>query len=156
MKRVIAVVGAAECDEGEAVLAEEVGRRLAERGAVIVCGGRGGVMQAACRGAQQAGGLTIGILPGVEAASGNPHLTVALPTGLGEARNAVVAQAGEALIAIGGGHGTLSEIALAIKAGRKAVALRSWSGRDAVGEPLGTLVAEGAEQAVQMALGEAG
>jgi uncharacterized protein (TIGR00725 family) len=123
---VIAVVGSASCSHRHGELAQAVGRCLAERGAVLVCGGRGGVMEAACRGAQSAGGLTIGILPGSDPAAGNPFLSVALPTGMGEARNALVALAGQAVIAIGGGEGTLSEIGLAIKAGRKVIGLETW------------------------------
>lgn len=136
-------------------MAEQVGRMLAERGTVLACGGRGGVMEAACRGAEQAGGLTIGILPGTDHRAGNPYLTAALPTGLGEARNALVAQAGQALIAIGGGPGTLSEIALAVKAGRRVVTLRSWRAQASDQSWLEVLVAESPEHAVAMALEEA-
>lgn len=150
--RLISVIGAANCTEQEAAAAEQVGRLLAERQVGLVCGGRGGVMEAACRGAQQAGGLTIGILPGTDRASGNPHLTVALPTGLGQARNALVAQAGEAVIAIGGGPGTLSEIALAVKSGRRVVTLQSWRAQAGDGSWLGLRVAQDPEQAVSMAL----
>ena len=152
MKRLISVIGAARCTELEAAAAEQVGRLLAERQIVLVCGGRGGVMEAACRGAHQAGGLTIGILPGTDRASGNPHLTVALPTGLGQARNALVAQAGEAVIAIGGGAGTLSEIALAVKSGRQVVTLQSWRAQAGDGTWLGLRVAQDPEEAVSMAL----
>lgn len=155
MKRVVSVAGPSVCSEQQANLAEQVGRLLAERGAVVTCGGRGGVMEAACRGAQQAGGVTIGLLPGTDHQAGNPYLTAALPTGLGEARNALVAQAGQALIAIGGGPGTLSEIALAVKAGRRVVTLSSWSAQGSDQSKLEVLVAENPEQAVAMALQEA-
>jgi uncharacterized protein (TIGR00725 family) len=123
---IIAVIGAASASEEEQELAEEVGRRLAESGAALICGGRGGVMEAACRGAHAAGGLTVGILPGTDPEAGNPYLSLALPTGLGQARNAVVVMAAEAVIAIGGGHGTLSEIGHALKAGRPFVGIRTW------------------------------
>ena len=123
---VVAVIGAASATASEEALAEEVGRRLAEAGAVVVCGGRGGVMEAVCRGAQRAGGLTVGILPGSDSDEGNRHLSLALPTGLGHARNAVVVLASEAVIAIGGGYGTLSEIGLALKSGRPLVGLSTW------------------------------
>jgi uncharacterized protein (TIGR00725 family) len=99
---------------------------VAERGAVVVCGGLGGVMEAACRGAKQAQGLTVGILPGLDRSAANPFVDVALPTGLGEARNALVIRAADAVIAIGGGYGTLSEIALALKAGKRVVGLETW------------------------------
>ena len=103
-----------------------MGRELAARGAVVVCGGLGGVMEAACRGAKEAGGLTVGILPGTDRAAANAFVEVAIPTGLGEARNALVVRAADALIAVGGGYGTLSEIALALKAGKRVVGLGSW------------------------------
>jgi hypothetical protein len=103
-----------------------VGRALAEAGAVLVCGGLGGVMEAACRGAQEAGGTTVGILPGHDRADANPYVDVAVATGLGEARNALVVRAADALIAVGGEYGTLSEIALALKAGKPVVGIDSW------------------------------
>ena len=103
-----------------------MGRELAARGAVLVCGGLGGVMEAACRGAKDAGGRTVGILPGTDRAAANPFVDTAIPTGLGEARNALVVRAADALIAVGGGYGTLSEIALALKAGKPVVGLDSW------------------------------
>jgi uncharacterized protein (TIGR00725 family) len=112
--------------EGEWPAAEAVGRDLAARGAVLVCGGLGGVMEAACRGAKEAGGLTVGILPGTDRAAANAFVEVAIPSGLGEARNALVVRAVDALIAVGGGYGTLSEIALALKAGKRVVGLDSW------------------------------
>jgi uncharacterized protein (TIGR00725 family) len=93
---------------------------------VIVCGGLGGVMEAACRGAKDAGGTTLGILPGTDRSAANEYVDVALATGLGEARNALVVRAADALVAVGGGYGTLSEIALALKAGKRVVGLRSW------------------------------
>ena len=103
-----------------------MGRLLAARGAVVVCGGLGGVMEAACRGAKEGGGTTVGILPGSERSAANEFVDVAVPTGLGEARNAFVVRAADALIAVGGGYGTLSEIALALKAGKPVVGLGSW------------------------------
>lgn len=155
MNRIVSVIGPASCDHQQAAMAEEVGRLLAERGVVLLCGGRGGVMEAACRGAAQAGGLSVGLLPGADRAAGNPYLSLALPTGLGEARNALVAIGGEAVIAIGGGPGTLSEIALAVKAGRSVVSLRSWSAQAGDGGRLQLLDAGDPEQAVSLALGEA-
>jgi uncharacterized protein (TIGR00725 family) len=113
-------------DGGDLRAAEDVGRLLAERGAAIVCGGLGGVMEAACRGATQAGGTTIGILPGADRSAANPFVDVAISTGLGEARNALVVQAADAVIAVGGGYGTLSEIALALKAGKRVAGIGTW------------------------------
>jgi uncharacterized protein (TIGR00725 family) len=123
--------------EGDSPAAEAVGRELAARGAVVVCGGLGGVMKAACRGAREGGGRTVGILPGTDRAAANEFVDVAIPTGLGEARNALVVRAADALIALGGGYGTLSEIALALKAGKRVVALDSWEidGVIAVADP---------------------
>ena len=91
-----------------------------------MCGGLGGVMEAACRGAKAAGGTTVGILPGTERSAANEHVDVAIATGLGEARNTLVVRAADAVIAVGGGYGTLSEIALALKAGKRVVGLGSW------------------------------
>jgi uncharacterized protein (TIGR00725 family) len=107
-------------------LAEDVGRGLGSAGAVVVCGGRGGVLEAACRGAAGAGGMAVGILPGADRGEANEFVTVAIATGLGEARNALVAQAADALVAVGGAYGTLSEIALALAAGTPVVGLDSW------------------------------
>jgi uncharacterized protein (TIGR00725 family) len=106
--------------------AEDVGRLLAIHGASVVCGGLGGVMEAACRGAKSAGGTTIGILPGLDRGEANAWVDVAIPTGLGEARNALVVRAADVVIAIGGEFGTLSEIALALKTGKPVVGIDTW------------------------------
>jgi uncharacterized protein (TIGR00725 family) len=103
-----------------------VGKLLAEAGAVVVCGGHGGVMEAASRGAAEARGTVIGILPGSSRSEGNPYLTVAIPTGMGEMRNALIVRAADALIAVAGEFGTLSEIALALKIGVPVVGLGTW------------------------------
>lgn len=123
----VAVVGAGEATGEELAVAEEVGARLAARDVVVVTGGLGGVMEAASRGAAQAGGSAVGLLPGLDRAAANPWVTIALPTGLGELRNGLVVRAADAVIAIGGAYGTLSEIALALKAGRPVVGVRSWA-----------------------------
>jgi uncharacterized protein (TIGR00725 family) len=149
---VVAVVGAANCTPEQAATAAEVGRLLAKRGAILVCGGRGGVMAAACRGARDGGGLTIGLLPGDDPAEGNPYLTVALPTGLGQARNTLVALAGQAVIAIGGGHGSLSEIALALKSGRRVIGMETWRATHPDGEPAAMLLARTPQEAIDLAL----
>ncbi len=122
----VAVCGPNEATEEEVALAEELGERLARGGATIVCGGREGVMAAVCRGAKRAGGTTIGILPGTDPAAANAWVDYPICTGIGEARNAVVVATGRVVIAVGGGLGTLSEIALALKLGRPVIGLRTW------------------------------
>lgn len=123
MRPIVAVVGGSICTPEEADLAMAVGRLLAERGAVLVCGGLGGVMEAAARGAKAGHGLTIGILPGDDPRAANAAIDVPLATGMGEMRNAVIVRVAQAVIAIGGGWGTLSEIALAQRIGTPVVGL---------------------------------
>ncbi len=148
----IAVIGSAACDEETAALAQAVGREIARRDAVLVCGGRGGVMEAACRGAKAVGGLTVGILPGTDRAEANPYVDVPIVTGLGEARNAVVVRCADAVIAVSGGYGTLSEIGLAVKMGKPVVGLATWK-FDRDGRPVEVVVrAEDPVAAVEMAL----
>jgi uncharacterized protein (TIGR00725 family) len=151
----ISVVGGGAGDEDLLDAAAEVGRLIAESGAVLVCGGWGGVMAAASRGASDAGGTVIGVLPGADAGEGNPHLTHAIATGVGQARNLAVVASGDAVIAIGGEWGTLSEIALARKLGRPVIALQSWPLRSRTGAELGITEAAGAEEAVRAALSAA-
>jgi uncharacterized protein (TIGR00725 family) len=127
----VAVIGASNALEWELTTAEEVGRRLAGAGCVLVCGGLGGVMDAAARGCETAGGVSIGILPGDARDEASRHLTIAIATGFGEARNAIVARSADAVIAVGGEFGTLSEIALALKMGTPVIGLGTWAlGRD--------------------------
>jgi uncharacterized protein (TIGR00725 family) len=141
----IAVVGAGDATAEQVAVAEAVGRALGEAGAVLVCGGLGGVMEAACRGSKAAGGTTVGILPGGDRSHANPYVDVAVATGLGEARNALIVRAADALIAVGGEYGTLSEVALALKTGKPVVGLDSWDF-----EPV--VRAAGPEDAVRRAL----
>ena len=122
----VAVVGDGQCSGEVAALAEAVGRELAQRGAVLVCGGLGGVMEAACRGAKAAGGLTVGILPGTARGEANRYVDIPIVTGLGEARNVLVVQSAQAVIAVHGEYGTLSEIAHALKLGIPVVGLHTW------------------------------
>jgi uncharacterized protein (TIGR00725 family) len=119
--RYVGVVGPGEASASEAAVAEEVGGLLAEGGAVVVCGGLGGVMEAACRGAKSKLGLTVGLLPGLDRSAANGWVDVAVATGLGELRNGLIVRASDALVAVGGGAGTLSEIAFALKAGRPVI-----------------------------------
>jgi uncharacterized protein (TIGR00725 family) len=132
-------------------LAEKVGQGVAERGAVLVCGGLGGVMEAACRGARSAGGRTLGILPGSDRGTANPHVELAVATGMGELRNGLIVRAADALIAVGGEWGTLSEIALALKLGKPVVGLRTWPLARAGAPEEAIVVSEDAEQAVERA-----
>lgn len=142
----VAVVGPDEAaEQGDLDAAAAVGAQLARRGAVVVCGGLGGVMAAACRGAHEAGGTTLGILPGGDRTAANPWVTVAVATGLGELRNGLVVRAADAVIAVAGGYGTLSEVALALKAGKPVVGLGTWQIR-------GVLVAPDPAAAVELAL----
>jgi uncharacterized protein (TIGR00725 family) len=122
----VAVVGPGDASAQELHAAEEVGAGLAAAGAVVVTGGLGGVMEAACRGARSRRGHTLGILPGEDRDAANGWVEIAVPTGLGELRNGLVVRCADALVAIGGGHGTLSEIALALKLGRPVVGLGTW------------------------------
>lgn len=132
----ISVIGGGTPGNAGEELAAEVGERLARRGHTLICGGRGGVMAAACRGAREAGGETVGILPGTDPADANPAVTLPIVTGLGDARNVLVATNGDGVIAIGGRYGTLSEIAFALNADRPVAGLRT---HDVAGvEPVAT------------------
>jgi uncharacterized protein (TIGR00725 family) len=122
----VAVVGPGEASAEELEAAEQVGRGLAQAGAVVVCGGLGGVMAAACRGASEAGGTTVGILPGLDRAAANQWVQVAIPTGLGELRNGLVVRTGDVVVAVGGAYGTLSEVALALKTGVPVLGIGTW------------------------------
>lgn len=153
----MAVIGAGGAEEGSEawVLAEEVGRGLAEAGVALVCGGGGGVMEAASRAASEAGGTVIGIVPGDSVEDANPYCSQVVATGIGHARNLAVVSSGEAVIAIGGEWGTLSEIGFARVIGHEVVALRSWelNGRERMAGGPGVVPAETAEAAVAAALG---
>jgi uncharacterized protein (TIGR00725 family) len=124
---IIAVIGNSSCSREEAKSAETVGELLAQRGATIICGGLAGVMEAVCRGARSKGGLTVGILPGDDSSSANKWVSIPVVTGIGQARNVAVVKSAQAVIAIGGGYGTLSEIAYALKSGIPVIGLHTWS-----------------------------
>ncbi|TGC11479.1 TIGR00725 family protein [Methanolobus halotolerans] len=150
MKMQIGVIGACICDADLYLMAEEVGYEIARNGAFIICGGLGGVMEAAPRGAKKVGGTTIGILPGDNRLSPNHYIDIAILSNMGHARNAIIAQSCDALIAVGGEYGTLSEIALALKMGKTVVTLESrW-------EIEGTIKADSPREAVELALCAAG
>jgi uncharacterized protein (TIGR00725 family) len=123
----IAVVGDSNPSAEAARWAEEVGIRLAQSGAVVVCGGLGGIMAAVAQGAQKAGGLTVGILPSYEAVTANEAISITIASGMGEARNILVVASADAVIALPGSHGTLSEVALALKLEKPVIGLRAWA-----------------------------
>jgi hypothetical protein len=122
----LTISGPAEAAPEEYDAARAAGRWAAEHGHVVVCGGLGGVMEAAARGAQDGGGFSVGLLPGSKRSDANPFLSVALPTGLGEIRNALLVRATDVVLCVGGSWGTLSELALAVRTGVPVVALRTW------------------------------
>ena len=144
----IAVVGASQATDDDVADAQAVGRLLGEAGAVMVCGGRGGVMAAASRGAASAGGAVVGMLPGDDRSDANEWVSIAIPTGLGELRNGLIVRSVDAMVAVGGSYGTLSEVALGLQAGLKVYALHTWDidGIEAVTTP---------EDAVEKALSAA-
>ncbi len=125
-KKIIAVIGAGTADRPLLDVAEEVGRLIAKKGAVLVCGGLGGVMEAAAKGARSEGGMTIGILPQPHRQEANPYIEIPVVTGLGEGRNIIIVRTADALIAVGGEFGTLSEIAFGLKAGKPVIGLHTW------------------------------
>jgi uncharacterized protein (TIGR00725 family) len=122
----IAVIGNSKASAQEIKLAEEIGREIAKNGAVLVCGGLDGVMEAACRGAVSEGGLTVGILPGTSRTDANQYVKIPIVTGIGYARNIIVVKSAQAVIAVGGGYGTLTEIGYALKNGLPVIGLGTW------------------------------
>jgi len=123
----IAVIGGSQPSSEEAQLAEAVGRELAKQGAILICGGLGGIMEAASKGANSEGGVTVGILPGNSRKEANPHVQIPIVTGMGYARNIAVVKSAQAVIAIGGNYGTLSEISHALQSGIPVIGLNTWS-----------------------------
>ena len=149
----VAVCGPDPAPEGIAAQAESVGRGLARAGAVLVCGGLGGAMEAAASGAAAEGGLVVGLLPGIDRSAANDFVDVALPTGMGEMRNALIVRAADAVVAVGGEFGTLSEIALALKAGKPVVGLGTWELTRGSGDAADEIVrVADSEEAVETAL----
>lgn len=147
----ISVVGAGECDERVGGIAYAVGREVAAKGHILVCGGLGGIMEAACHGASDAGGVSVGLLPWADRTAANRWLTVALPTDMGHARNALVALAGEAIIAVCGGYGTLSEIAFGLKLHKPVIGIESWDLGSCLQEEWWMAEASGPGEAVELA-----
>ena len=122
----VSVVGGSDSDKATLLLAESVGRTIAERGAILICGGFGGVMEAAARGAKEKGGLTVGILSNYKKETANPFIDVTIPTGLGHSRNFIVAAAGDIVVALAGSHGTRSEVSAALILGKRVVGIKAW------------------------------
>jgi uncharacterized protein (TIGR00725 family) len=151
----IGVIGGAQCSAEEAELAEAVGRELAGRGATLVCGGLGGVMEAACRGAKSAGGTTVGVLPGEDRNTANPYVDIPIVTGMGSARNVIVVRSSHAVIAVDGSYGTLSEIAFALNGRIPVIGLNTWSFSQDQEADDSIIRAEGAGDAVNKALAAA-
>jgi len=149
---VIAVVGASRCSKETAQIAEDVGRELAKRSVALVCGGLGGVMEAACRGAKMEGGTTIGILPGTNRHEANPYVDIPIVTGMGEARNIIVVRSAQAAIAVSGEYGTLSEIAYALKLGIPVIGLGTWQLAKEGQEVRDIVVAKTPKEAVEKAI----
>jgi len=148
----ISVIGASNCSAKESKLAEEVGRELARRGAIVICGGLNGVMEAVCRGAKSEGGLTIGILPGNNRRDANPYVDIPIITGIGYARNSIVAKSGQAVIAIGGKYGTLSEIAYALQDKIPVIGLGTWKLATIKSKDESIIIANNASDAVDKAI----
>ncbi|MBN1106217.1 MAG: TIGR00725 family protein [Deltaproteobacteria bacterium] len=142
----VGVIGAGECSEAVYGTALKVGAEIARQGWVLISGGLGGVMEAAAKGCKEAGGTTVGILPGLVREAANPHITIPLATGLGEGRNILVVRASDALIAIAGGYGTLSEIAFGLKLEKPVIGLDTWK------DIRGVQYASSPEEAVQMVI----
>lgn len=140
--KIIAVIGAGIADEPILKIAEEVGRLIARRKAILICGGLGGVMEAAARGAKSEGGLTVGILPQLHKNEANPYIDIPVATGFGEGRNVIIARTADAMVAVGGEYGTLSEIAFGLKMGKPVIGVNTWDIR-------GLIRAKDAEEAVQ-------
>jgi uncharacterized protein (TIGR00725 family) len=146
-QKIIGVIGAGTVDGKTLRAAETVGRLVAKKGALLVCGGLGGVMEAAAKGAKAEGGTTVGILPQTEKESSNPYIDIPVATGFGEGRNVVIVRTADALIAVGGEYGTLSEIAFALKMGKTVVGLNTWDIK-------GVIKAANEEEAVERAFNE--
>ena len=151
----VGVIGAGECSDRVYKLAWEVGHGIAHKGWILVCGGLRGVMEGAAKGCTEAGGLAVGVLPGLDRAAANPFIKISIPTGMGEGRNFLVVRASDVLIAISGGYGTLSEIALALKTGKTVIGLETWkdikgiqhvsTAEEAI-EKVGSILSEGLDQ----------
>lgn len=147
-KRIIGVIGTSKCEYNSELyqIAEEVGKEIGKSGNILICGGLGGVMEAAARGAKSVNGLTIGILPGSTPLEANAYIDIPIVTGMGEARNIIIVRSSEVIIAIGGGFGTLSELAFALKLNVPVIGLKTWNLEDKI------IIAKDPKHAVETAL----
>lgn len=145
-EKLIAVIGGSECSPSDYAAAETVGRLITENDGIVICGGMSGVMEAVCKGAFRAGGLTIGILPSADIEDANPYVKIPVATGMGIGRNIIVIRTAQAVIAVDGKYGTLSEIAYALQLGKPVFGLNSWS------EIPGMIAVKSPEEAVKKAL----
>ncbi|MFC1973846.1 TIGR00725 family protein [Chloroflexota bacterium] len=151
-KKFIAVIGGGQCSQQQSKIAEEVGSELARRGAVLVCGGMGGVMVAACKGARSAGGITVGILPKKRREDINPYIDIPIVTGIGEARNVIIINSSQAVIAVDGEFGTLTEIAYALRNRIPVIGLNTWELSKSGNADKSIIISHGAKDAVDKAL----
>ena len=142
---IISVIGAGTCNNEIYSIAEEIGKLIAQKGAILVTGGLGGVMEAASKGAIEAGGTTVGILPGFSKEDANKYVSIPITTGLSHARNIVIVRSADAVIAVSGEYGTLSEIAVALKLGKPVIGIKTWEHID------GLIEAESSQEAVNKA-----
>lgn len=149
--KIVGVIGTSTPTEEEYKLAEEVGALIAEKGAGVICGGLGGVMEAVCKGAKSKNGLTIGILPGNLKGEANQYVDITIPTGMGQARNVILVQASDAIIAVGGGYGTLSEIAVALRLDVPLVGINTWKPQTPKSEKAPIIEFTTAKEAVEKA-----
>jgi uncharacterized protein (TIGR00725 family) len=150
--QIIGIIGGSNASPEQEQMAREIGAEVAKARALLLCGGRGGVMEAACRGAKEAGGMTLGILPGTQRDEANEWVDIPVVTGLGEARNAVITRTADALIAVGGRYGTLSEIAFGLHFGTPVVGVHTWEVRPPESLPVPIHRATTAQEAVRQAL----
>lgn len=150
-KKCIAVIGISQCSFREQKLAKEVGKLIAKKGAILITGGLGGIMKYASKGAHKAGGLVIGVLPTSNANDANPYVDIAIVTGLGDARNVIIVSTADAIIAIGGWFGTLSEIAFALKRDKPLIGLGTWKLDEARLDNAKIIMANDAKDAVEKA-----
>jgi uncharacterized protein (TIGR00725 family) len=152
MRKFIGVIGASQPPEELLPIAEKVGEEIGKRGGVLICGGMGGIMESACKGAKSEGGITVGILPTMTRDSANPYIDIPIVTGMGYARNIIVVLSSEAIIAIGGAYGTLTELAFALHFNIPVVGIRTWRAESEYTEVKGIIYVDEPEEAVRMAM----
>jgi len=152
MRKFIGVIGASQPPDELLPIAEKVGEEIAKRGGILICGGMGGIMESACKGAKRSGGLTVGILPTMTRDSANPYIDIPIVTGIGYARNIIVVLTSEAIIAIGGAYGTLTELAFALHFNIPVIGIRTWRVESEFTEVKGIIYVDEPEEAVRIAM----